>query len=47
MLVTGLLARQLQEFLQHKLTQAMAGLCIIGFGIYTLPTSGLLQFFSA
>ncbi len=47
MLVTGLLARQLQGFLQHRLTQATAGLCIIGFGIYTLPLSGLLQFFSA
>ena len=47
MLVTGLLARQLQGFLQHRLTQAVAGLCIISFGIYTLPASGLLQSFGA
>lgn len=44
MLVTGLLARQLQGILQHRLTQGIAGSLIIGFGVYTLPVSGIISY---
>ncbi|WP_188857356.1 sulfite exporter TauE/SafE family protein [Marinobacterium nitratireducens] len=43
MLTTGLLADQLRRLLAQRLTQQIAGLLIIAFGVYTLPLQGLLQ----
>jgi len=43
MLTTGLLADQLRRLLARRLTQQLAGLLIIAFGVYTLPLAGLAQ----
>ncbi|NVK41648.1 MAG: sulfite exporter TauE/SafE family protein [Oceanospirillaceae bacterium] len=43
MLTTGLLADQLRRLLAKRLTQHVAGVLIIAFGVYTLPLQGLLQ----
>ncbi len=43
MLTTGLLADQLRRLLARRLTQQLAGLMIIVFGVYTLPLAGLAQ----
>ncbi|MBY4677808.1 sulfite exporter TauE/SafE family protein [Marinobacterium arenosum] len=43
LLLTGLLAQQMQQLLQRRLTQQLFGLLIILFGLFTIPWRGLLQ----
>lgn len=43
MFATGLLAQQVQTLLKQRRTQTIAGLLIIGFGLYTVPWPGLLS----
>lgn len=43
MFATGLLAQQVQALLKQRQTQTIAGLLIIGFGLFTIPWPGLLQ----
>ncbi len=41
MLLTGLLAQQLRQLLQQRLTRSLSGGLIVIFGLYTIPWQGL------
>lgn len=43
MFATGLLAQQVQTILKQRSTQTIAGVLIIGFGLFTVPWPGLIQ----
>lgn len=43
LLLTGILAHQIKQILQHRLTRQLSGSIIIIMGIYSLPWQGLLD----
>jgi len=43
MLMTGMLAQQMKQLLQHRITKQVSGVIIILMGIYTLPWQGILS----
>jgi sulfite exporter TauE/SafE len=43
MLMTGLLAQQVKQILQHRITKQISGSIIILMGLYTIPWQGILS----
>jgi len=43
MLLTGVLAQQVKQLLQKRLTQHISGALIIGMGLYSIPWQGIIQ----
>ncbi|WP_415905986.1 sulfite exporter TauE/SafE family protein [Neptuniibacter sp. QD72_48] len=43
MLLTGVLAQQVKQILQKRLTQHISGTIIIGMGLYSIPWLGIFQ----
>ncbi len=43
MLMTGMLAQQMKQLLQHQITKQVSGGIIILMGIYTIPWQGILH----
>lgn len=43
MLMTGLLAQQVKQILQHRITKQVSGSIIILMGLYTIPWQGILS----
>lgn len=43
MLLTGVLAQQVKQLMQHKLTKHISGSIIILMGVYTIPWQGIIS----